>query len=895
MADEPQVIVEEPIDRWAEIQALAAIPAPVNERVEELNRLAENDERTNAGDFFRASGRTLTGAADLALGALKTSIDPLYPLKRDVGVEQSLQDRIGLSEPRDSAGTSMGNMAAEAALETVPMYKFMKGVKPAVESTRAIPRFLRNLANESSAQFQRSPYRTLAAETAMGAAGGGGGYAATQMFPDSMAAQIIGEVLGGTSSALLVDPLKKLTKATGLGIGRGALWTAEQMPLMKYPVRLGQAGYFAGVNKYRDIRDTVNRPFEARVSGRLDASTPDREAAAYAMGEELPPEIRARMTPAQLTGDQGLMNLEKSLIDSTELLQQESSDQLTSLSQAIEDSMRIEGDPNALVPTIEERLQYYGDLTTGNIEAKMQEADELISSRMIVDREEANLIVRQKLDESLEAANAHETMLFNRVDPYQRVDTREGTSALEQALVETFKADKHNVPDVARRLLDPLSDEYLGTGTITGQLRALQSELRQISREARGAAVPNYARARHADNIANAITEDFASLPDGGETIQEAVAYSRYKSEVYGEGPVSDILGTNRGGGQYTPNSMSIENVLGGNDPSTRQGIDDLFKAIADPNASVDPAVQEAVRQVALDQFGRRVILEGEFNRDAAVRFIRDNEQMLNRMPQLKIELEEMVNADDAVTYIRGRQREIDPKQSRATIYLNESPEAAFDSMFKADVRQPRLEMHKLINLAAKDPSGAASQGLKAAFSEYLIKNVKDGDTISGAKLSEWFSNPQKSGAMEALLSNDEYRRYSMLNSAARRLDMAQSARGSSAGLIGDELGGSMKLLTTILGSMAGKRTSQLTNSGGIALPAHYIKVFQELASKGINDPAERLLVAGLNDERIFQELLMTNVDAVGDIPAASKRMLDAWAAGIVPTAAAEEMNREEE
>jgi len=228
-----------------------------------------------------------------------------------------------------------------------------------------------------------------------------------------------------------------------------------------------------------------------------------------------------------------------------------------------------------------------------------------------------------------------------------------------------------------------------------------------------------------------------------------------------------------------------------------------------------------------------------------------------------------------------------DPNVSKASIFINKGPTAAFDSVFNA--RDPRLESQKLIDLVSSDETGEALEGLRTGFMDYLVNKSSDGDFISGQKLAEITSSQKGRAVIENLLPPEEAARLFMIVRTAQRLDSARAAKPSAEGISGDRISGASNMLLGVLGAAYGRQVSSNLGGATIQIPSMFAEKFRSLGVSGLINPARRLIVDAMQDEKLFRQVLMAK-DPEKLSPEAT-RLFNAWASGAV----AREATKEEE
>ena len=239
------------------------------------------------------------------------------------------------------------------------------------------------------------------------------------------------------------------------------------------------------------------------------------------------------LTPAQKSGDEGLLSLERAVIESSDDLKRQSHQQIANMNASIRESLNMPGNADSTKDAFENAQNYLNDLLDTRIKVAAQKADERIESMTpTLGREGANRIAAEEVDSALAAARKQESDLYEMIPMDSEVPTTSAATALKNATDEIGAAQSSDIPQIARRFLDPESDSYLGDISNIKELRSLQIKLREIGRIAR--ANKSFNKARIADNIANAITDDISNTlagPEVSKAVQTAVGVSRSIAE----------------------------------------------------------------------------------------------------------------------------------------------------------------------------------------------------------------------------------------------------------------------------------------------------------------------------------------------------------------------------
>ena len=438
-----------------------------------------------------------------------------------------------------------------------------------------------------------------------------------------------------------------------------------------------------------------------------------------------------------------------------------------------------------------------------------------------------------------------------------------------------------DLPAAAIKYLDAKSGSKFGAQSDIKEMRGLQSKLRQVARNARSGDNANLNKARIADVIADAITDDI-SMTEGGEEVaglvESAVGYSRELNDKFRKGAVGTLLGFAKQGEARVPAGLVLENSIGVAGPKAREAFDDIIKA------TESPQVKAAMDDFIKNKFFDYAVEDGAINRSRAESFIRSNKEVLGRLTGVSEDLTRAMTSLDVKDLRmaqKGRVSFDKPAISRATMFIEKGPNKAFNDVLGS--RNPRREMSNLVNMANRDVTGEALDGLKAAFSDYVKENAMKSDFISGGKLDDYLSDPKTRAAMKKLYSAPEMRRWDVIQHTAKRLDMQRGARASGEGVLADEPGKAVSMLAGIMGAMSGHRMNRVLGAGGnIQIPGMAADRARDLLKKGL-DPAKDLLMAAVQDDKLFREVLLAKVEPDGTLPKEATRRLNAWMATLYP------------
>lgn len=884
----------------ADPKELRSIAEKRNEKADELRSLADSpssSERfgkqfvkgassaaTGLGEFLQEGVRTIGpgGAVNTVMQIMgQGEFEPGRQLAEKTGIPtfdpSGTQDIVDeWAGEADTMAGRAGELSGMAASLAIPGGRAAGAVQRTTQS--GVPAKLRNLIASMGETYARSPGRAIATEAGLGATAGAGGYAAERMFPESDAARFVGEVAGG------VGPGVALT-GTRLA-GRGAGKVAGNLPLARVALKKGREG----LNRFKE--QTQLGAGTGRAKRRIDRATQDREGALSRMDDDVLED--APLSPAAKTEEPGLLSLERSVMNESDKLKSELGDNLTEINRVIRRGFQEDGTPEATADTFESAQTHLQDLLNSRISIAARKADEKINELgPKTDQETANRIASREVRKALDAAREQERELYKAIPMDAPAPTQTTQETFENLRSQLSKAQSGDMPSVAKRLLDPDSDQFLGPTTNIRELRGLQGKLREVSRRARSEGAHN--KARMADDLADSIVDDIAATDAGdeaAESVQTAVQFSRDLNERFSRGSTGRLLGRTKEGGEKVAESLSLESTLSGGGPQSRQAYDEIVSALDNPQTGTDANIfRSATEDYIKNRFFKSPAIEnGQINPAAARRFMGQNEELLNRIPALKQQIGEAIESGDLVALRRGQSERLrfTPSQSKATMFIQKGPRQAFDAALSS--RKTSQEIQNLINMTKRDATGEAYKGLKSSFKDYLMNRAMVSPTdnagerfISGTRLKELSDDPKINTAMNKMFTDDEKTRFNQIVNTARKLDKARTASPSTEGILGDEVGQTAEFIARVLGAVGGRRLGQRLGSGGtVQIPGEGAKRFSQMLESGVIDPARRLLSDAVQDEKLFKDVLKAEISPSGELPDKARRRLNAWAAGVM-------------
>ncbi len=851
-----------------------------NELVKQTTKFEHGPITRFAGGFDVGIAKTLGAPVDLTASLLRLAgIDEKDPIGGSVSIQNAMA-KFGLAP---EVGTDLGRAGRVGELvgtaATMGPAIVAGGLRSAAAQlpsqigtalTRT-PGVAGGISQDVAQTAIRSTGKFVAGETVSAIGAGLASFEAAERFPDSPGIQMMSELIGGFGPAAAAIG----TKATI----QGSAFVLDRIPFL---------GTFIVKNARAFVTALTPVGAATRAQARVARGTLDPEAAAAKLGRKDILED-APLTEVQKIEEAGLLALEKDIMEATPELSLRRQEQLTEVNQVIRNAME---EPVRTIPTAKVK-EYLTSLLDTRLSIAAARADERIAALGTrATREDVNRIAREELVRAKTAARLQEKQLHESIPQDARVPTAAGQEAYIDFELSLSAAERVDIPAVARRLLDPSSDNFLGPTTTVKEIRGLQGKLREDARRARSA--EKFNRARISDELATALNDDIGNAvggPEVREPVDVAVAYSRDLNDRFTRGPVGKVLGREGTGGARTPESLTLETTVGARGPRAKVDNDALLEAVR-VNVSAENAAKAGFsgNEVAMrghiadfltDDFRREAVVGGRIDNKAATRWLNENQDVLSSYPELKRTIDQAIVSGEGLGLA---ERMADPKISRAAVFINAPPGKEIERVIAT--AKPAEAMQELLALARNDPTGVSEEGLKAAFTNFLMRrseltgslDVLDDPFISGAQLAKQLDDPEILDAMKGLYTRTELGRIVKIKNTAIAMDRARAARGSAEGVLGDEPAQLVSVLGRVTGAAVGRTIAQFTGGGTVQTPGILVGVARRLMASGVKDPASRLLTDAILDknEGLFRAMLLPM-----DTPArvsAVRAKLNAWA-----------------
>lgn len=779
--------------------------ADVNERLRQLEMLELQKMREKAANsglgpqlmsvpegFNRGLAKGFGGLVDLATSGINMMLPEQYEIQDPVGGTQSLlrgMESMGIGTT--PANRLIGRVSEEVGAAALPFGVAGGMARTASQGGRFFGPVLES--------FRQAPKATAATELGAASGAGLGAGIAQEIAPGSAGAELTGQVVGG-----IVNPLS-VTRAVG-----------------------GQAKRLGGAVD-RILPGGAERAAAKKLQGLIDDP--------QGMAQKLRQGDVDTLTPAQETEDLSLLRLQeafrKSDPDVAQALSNMEQATRKGIAQQADDMARMSGAPRDFIQGRVDDITNQMDDMIKRADARAQNEIASISTRDGVTRETTNRLARAQLDDAYSEAKKLVDGEWAKVDSDEIVPTAGLKESYRNIVSQLSKAEKDDVPEVAKRLINT----EFGEQEAVKELQGLRSKLLQEARNARSGDTPNLHKASIADRLADSILDTMDSELSSDQ-LQVAIKATAQLKDKFSKGVIGDIRKLKKTGGQAAADAQTLETLVRPG-PLGGANFDDYMRAT---NNSPE------AKQTVVDYLANRFVTEatndaGRVVPQAARTFVKNNNEILNRLPQLKAKIQKARRLDDLATVteknLLGRKRSLmDKRKSRAALYLGGKVDQEVAKVLNS--QNPVANMKELVKITNKDLTGAAKEGLKAQFINQMM------DTPNPMAFHE-----AQRKVSSALFNKDEMARIDKLMDTYRRID-PRTAQGIKFDEEPDML---VDLLSRLVGANLGAQSA----AGGqhaLLMAGHGSRMVRKLTDKIPGQRTKDILAAAVLDKKKMADLL---------------------------------------
>ena len=549
------------------------------------------------------------------------------------------------------------------------------------------------------------------------------------------------------------------------------------------------------------------------------------------------------LSPAQMTGDEGLISLERAAMASDPNINQRITAQRFKSDAAARQAFETGGDVTNTQSFIDKAIE----------DAKAFAFSKIPSSS--TSNIEASNIVAAELRKAKGIAKEQQKVLWDKIPDNTLADMSEARD-VAQSMIDGLNV--YSMNDAPEEVITFLKSMESSSVQKVGEMGTLSSKLREAARNATSGEKVTNNTARIANNVADAIDVSFDRISPDNEVsglIMDARKFSGEMHEKFSRGAVGKLLTRGLRGGEKIDPKMTLQKSMGQGGDTADIAEGNISAALAG-GAGVGDA-KNATANFLRNQFKRKVFPGDKYSETAAVNFADDNKALLSRFPEVAAELQASM----------ASQSNIIPRNSIPGKFAAADPKEALSFVIKSDA--PAREMSGLVAMAKADKSGKATQGLKQAVSETLIDEstetlkVSRGTGVDGAPqtetrgtyLSQALGGKGAGKVAAQLYTKTEISRFKIIAKELEKLDRARLSTDGGKALEAIEPNAISSTLVRIIGAKLG---AKFAGSGQQGLQAAQLGSGRasKLLKRLTNDKARQLLINSTEDGKLFKDLL---------------------------------------
>lgn len=436
-----------------------------------------------------------------------------------------------------------------------------------------------------------------------------------------------------------------------------------------------------------------------------------------------------KLTSGQKTGSPALLAIESKLAAKSSRFAGEAEEMATNSLKTLReltDNLTKSGDPTALRTAAKLRAGYFDDLIGRRIEDAGQDALEARAKLTGSRKDIANVSSEAKaaLDNALKDARRIETELWNKIPK----ETRIGTEGLLNATAETtekFLLESENLPTLVQNEIT----RQLDKGATVGDAIKFRSRLLALGRDAK--ASKKFTDAAVFNSIADGIRRDLADLPGG--VADEARAFSNSLHDKFTRTFAGEALGTKGTGAERIPAELMLERAFGSGGTKAELKLGELSSAAAFPEQVFGKPMLDAQEKFLSIAAQNSVDDAGRVNPAKLQKFINDNQDTLNRFPDLRNKLSDATTAERAFRGVESASKQstdiISKRAAFANILKTDDPVVAVGNVLTG--QNTRRNYTQLAKLAKRSGQGSVD-GLRSS----TLKNAFDKSVNSSGEFS---------------------------------------------------------------------------------------------------------------------------------------------------------------
>lgn len=635
------------------------------------------------------------------------------------------------------------------------------------------------------------------------------------------------------------------------------------------------------------------------------------------------------LTAAQKTGSMALAALEEWLAKSSAQFGAESQQKARDGLDAIRGQITLlnrTGDPAALTAAAQARTVYFRNLITARMDGAMQEAQKA-ASKITTDtpeaRAELSIIARNALEKALSDSRKAEKELWDKVDGTRKVGFDTLQSTFDEKVAELLpEVRNQKIPSIVEKFLTRVSAAKDGeksliilpenmtragvapeiVGTTVKEMRQLRSELLDLARTSTNEG--QFGQAKIYSDLAESVLDDMdAAFAQAGDTAYDAArTFSREFNDTFTRSFAGKAMASGRYGDRMAP-ELTLRKALSTGKEAGAIQLQELEEAtrfmvtrgLAD-DTNVRNMLDAQERIIRLAAFDTVDPLTGKVDPKRVSKFIKDNDILMKRFPEIRNDLTSAVTSEQAArrmeSMAKGQIDVVTKQKAYGRMLASDPVEMASKALISTNQEQ---ELTNLINIAKAGytPRGGvpglkpaeALDGFRASVYDAAIRRGTDKNgTMNIAQVKSLLFVPSVPGQKSPIqvmqdagvVDAKHVANLKKLFDTADNIVRSQTA-GTAVEVKSDLTDAALITISRMIGSgvagklskMAGSETPSLIVSGAGARFAE--TTMTKLPTKS----AQKFLIEAANDPQKLAMLLEKNTDVAKQ--AQQARQIHAW------------------
>lgn len=821
------------------------------------------------------------------------------------------------------AGAAYGAWAGETAASGFgiqPVEQLQPGLRPAGYFGEAVG---------GAAAFAAGPYAAARA-----------GY----RFGESMVGNLMNTIIDTAKASPIKFGLAEATSAISAGGGAalaeaaapgktGIRVTAETLGGMFNPTRLTMdaATYVGGMAKrgLESFSPAARETAAAKTLQELFKVTGEDPVVIARILREQGVVGSEKLTAAQKTGSMALGALEDWLAKSSAQFGAESQQKARDGLDAIRGQITLlsnTGDPAALAAAAQARTVYFRNLITARMDGALQEAQKA-AAKITADtpdaRAQLSVVARDALAKSISDARAAEKELWGKVDGTRKVGFENLQATFDEKVAELLpEVRNQKLPGIVDKFLTRVSAAKEGqqsliilpesmtrpgaapemVGTTVKEMRQLRGELLDLARTSTNNG--EFGQAKIYSDLAESVLDDMdATFAQAGDTAYDAArTFSREFNDTFTRSFAGKVMASGRYGDRMAP-ELTLRKALATGKEAGAIQLEELEAAtrfmvtrgLADDTnvRNMLDAQERIIRLAAADTVNP---LTGKIDPTRVSKFIKDNDILMKRFPEIRNDLTAAVTSEQAARRMenmaKGQIDTITKQKAYGRMLASDPVEMASKALISTNQEQ---ELTNLINIAKAGytPRGGvpglkpdeALDGFRASVYDAAIRRGTDKNGVMNiAQTRSLLFVPSVPGGKSPIqimqdagvVDAKHVTNLKKLFDTADAINRSQRA-GTAIDIKSDLTDAAMVTISRMVGSAAAGMAAKAAGSASPSLIIHGAgaRLAETVMTKMPTQSAQKFLVEAANDPQKLAMLLEKVTDPAKQ--SAQARQIHAW------------------